>query len=404
MSETALADVKVLDLMWSIAGPAATRTLADYGATVVRVESSRRIDTARTLRPFHQGKAGVENSGVFQDFNAGKLGITLDLSGEVGRGVLLDLVRWADVVLESFSPGVMRAWGLDYEALRKVKPDIVMLSSTLMGQDGPLAGYAGYGTGAAALAGFFSLTGWPDRAPTGPFGAYTDYVVPKFTAAAILAALDYRRRTGKGQYVDFSQLEATLHFLAPAILEYTVNGRDSERMGNRDPVQAPHGLYPTAGEDQWVAIAISSEEQWQTLCRVMQCLELVRDERFATREARLAHHDELDELIAEWTRAREAEEIESTLQSMGVAAGRVRTVHELATDPQLLDREHFVELEHPFHGTTTVEGSRFKLSRTPARIATAGPTLGRDTPYVLTSILGYDAERIEELAAAGAFR
>src|SRR5271170_4554167 len=220
-----LKDVKICDFMWVMAGPASTRILADYGATVVRIESPTRIDTARAL--------------------------------------VHDLVRWADVVTESFSPKAMRAWGFDYESLRKVNPQLIMLSSCLMGQSGPLSKIAGFGNMAAAISGFHNLTGWPDRPPAGVFGAYTDYVAPRFTAMAILAALDYRRRKGEGQYIDQSQAECAIHFLGPAILDYTVNGRVDQRVGNSDAAFAPHGVYPAAGDDNWVAIVCRDDGEWR---------------------------------------------------------------------------------------------------------------------------------------------
>ena len=396
-----LSDVKVLDLTWVMAGPTATRLMADYGATVLRVESSRRIDTGRTLPPFHSGQPGPENSARFQNLNAGKLGITLDLTKEAGRAVVLDLVRWADVVAESFSPKAMRAWGLDYESLRQVKPEIVMLSTCLMGQTGPLSMFAGFGSLATAISGFYDLTGWPDRPPAGPFGAYTDTVAPRFMVAAILAALDHRRRTGQGQHIDQSQAESALHFLGPALLDYTVNDRVQGRTGNRDAHLAPHGVYPAAGDDRWVAIAAGADEQWQALCEVMERPELLRDERFATAAARLAHQDELDAILAEWTKGREAEEAEATLQARAVPASVVQNSGEMYADPQLAHRGHFVEVEHPTHGTITVEGSHFRLSRTPARFARAAPTLGQDNQYVLETLLGYSTERIGELVAEG---
>jgi crotonobetainyl-CoA:carnitine CoA-transferase CaiB-like acyl-CoA transferase len=396
-----LSDVKILDLMWAIAGPASTRMLADYGATIVRVESTRRFDATRTVGPFHNGQPGAESSGIFYNMNAGKLMITLDLSKEAGREVIFDLVRWADVVTEAFSPKAMRAWGLGYETLRTVKPDLIMLSTCLMGQTGPLAQFAGFGNLAAAIVGFTNLAGWPDRPPAGPFGAYTDYIAPWFNAAAILAALEYRRRTGQGQYIDLSQAEAALHFLGPALLDYTVNGRVQDRAGNRDVNYAPHGVYPAAGTDRWIAIAVTNDTQWQALCTVMERPDLLQDERFMTMAARLAQQDALDEQIASWTKERDLFQMEATLQTQGIPASAVRTMHELSQDPQFVHRGHFVQLTHPTHGTTTVEGSRFRLSRTPTRITGSAPTLGRDNQYVLETILGYSEERITELVAAG---
>ncbi len=396
-----LSDVKIVDLMWMIAGPAATRVLADYGATVVRIESTRRLDGARILGPYPDSDPDPECSGLFGNMNAGKLGLTLDISQPAGRDVFLDLVRWADVVTESFSPKAMRAWGLDYETLQQVKPDIIMLSTCLMGQTGPLAEFAGFGNLAAAASGFFSLTGWPDRAPAGPFSAYTDYVPPRFTAAAILAALEYRDRTGEGQYIDQSQGESALHFLGPAILDYTVNRRVQSPVGNRDPNMAPHGVYPCAGEDRWIAIAISTPSQWAGLCEVLQQPELFEDERFETVAARLTHQDVLDEIIVAWTQGHTREEAEQRLQARDVPASAVLSMYDLATEPQLDHRQHFVELDEPRHGTTTVEGSRFKLSRTPAQVHRAAPTLGRDNHDVLETILSYAPERIAELEAQG---
>src|SRR5260370_22937312 len=210
---------KICFLRGWMPGPASTRILADYGATVVRIESPARFDTARTLQPYLDNKLGPDSSGLFANCNAGKFGISLDLANPRSREVVHDLVRWADVVTESFSPKAMRAWGLDYESMRKINPGVIMLSSCLMGQTGPLAKIAGFGNMAAAIAGFHNLTGWPDRPPAGVFGAYTDYLSPRFTAMAILAALDYRRRTRIGQYLDKSQAECAIHFLGPAILD-----------------------------------------------------------------------------------------------------------------------------------------------------------------------------------------
>ena len=401
-NDSALADVKVLDFMWAMAGPAASRVLADCGATVVRVESSKRVDVTRTLTPFLAMPPGPEDGAIFHNLNAGKLMITLDLEKEAARDVVFDLVRWADVVLESFMAGTMRRWGFDYESLRAIKPELVMLSSCLMGQSGPLAGFAGFGNLAAAISGFYNLTGWPDRPPAGPYSAYTDYLSPRFTVAAVLAALDHKRRTGEGVYLDQSQAEASLHFLTPALLDFTANGRVAERDGNRDGLLAPNGVYPAAGVDRWVAIVVRSDEEWEGMCAAMAFPDLAGDARLATSSGRLRHGDELDRRIAEWTKTRDAEAIERVLQARGVPASVLQNSTELVRDPQLVHRGHFVELEHPERGRTVVEGSRFHLSRTPPAVRHSAPTLGRDNQYVLESILGYDERRITALVVAGA--
>ena len=398
--ELPLSDLKVLDFMWVVAGPTATRVMADYGATVVKVESTTRIDTARGLAPWNTGAAGPENSGLYQNMNAGKLGLTLDLGSEEGRDVVRDLVRWADVVTEAFSPRAMRAWNLDYEHLREINPDIIMLSSSLFGQSGPYSEIAGFGTMGAAAAGFNMVTGWPDRDPA-MVAAYSDYVAPRFTLAALLAALEHRDRTDEGQYIDFSQAEACIHFLAPAMLDYSINGREFERLGNADPQFAPHAVYPAAGDDRWVAVACETDAQWRSLATAIGRADLAEDPALTTATGRLEAVDALDAAITAWTEARDMFEVERTLQAAGVPAHAVQNSTEAIRDPQLLHRGHFVRLPHPLLGETTVEGSRFRLSRTPARVERAGPTFGQHNFEVLSDLLGYDADRIAELAAAG---
>ena len=239
----ALAGLKVVDLMWVVAGPTATRLMADFGATVVRIESANRIETARGIGPFHNNAQGLDHSGLFGNMNVNKLGLSLNLATEEGRGVLMDLIRWCDVLCESFSPRAMRAWGMDYESLRELRPDLIMLSTCLFGQDGPLSNVAGFGTMGAAIGGFIALAGSPGDDPAGPYSAYTDYLSPRFAVPAILAALDHRDRTGEGCYIDQAQAESSLHFMSTALLDYTVNGHVPELVGNVDRQMAPHGVY-----------------------------------------------------------------------------------------------------------------------------------------------------------------
>ena len=399
-----LDDVKVVDFMWALAGPGTTRTLADYGATVVRIESASRIDGARTVGPFHNNKTANDGSGLFGTYNAGKLGLALDLNKPQARGVVLDLVRWADVVCESFSPKAMRAWRLDYQSLCEVKPDLIMLSSCLMGQTGPMSSFVGFGNMAAAVSGFYNLCGWPDRPPSGPFAAYTDYLAPRFGAVSVLAALDYRNRTGKGQYIDQSQAESALHFLTPALLDCAANGRMEQGLGNDDPNYAPHGVYPALGQDRWIAIACGTEQHWRALCAAMNRSGLLSDESFATSAARHRNRDQLDQIIGEWTCGLTAQASEVLLQSLGIPAAALQDSKDVCHDPQLAHRGYVTEIEHPAYGKTVVEGSRFLLSRTPARIARPAPAVGGDNQYVLESILGYDDRRINELMAAGALQ
>jgi crotonobetainyl-CoA:carnitine CoA-transferase CaiB-like acyl-CoA transferase len=396
-----LAGVKILDFMWVMAGPATTRILSDLGAEIVRIESPTRVDTGRTQHPMHGGEPGGDRSSLFGSCNAGKLGFAVDLKNPASRDVIFDLVRWADVVTESFSPKAMRGWKLGYEDLREVKPDIIMMSSSLMGQSGPLSLMAGYGTMGAAIAGFHAVTGFPDRAPDGLYAAYTDYVSPRFAAAAVLAALEHRRQTGAGGYIDLSQIEASMHFLAPALLDWTVNGRETGRMGNADPHFAPHAVFRAAGEDRWVAVACRSDAEWQALCDVIRRSDLAADERFAAVEGRMQHREEIEAAIESWTSKHEAGEIERELQRADVAAHQVQDSALCVVDEQLLHRGHFVELPHPVTGTTVVEGPRALLSRTPANVERAAPTLGEHNQVVLSEILGYDDDKIAELIIAG---
>src|SRR5262249_20607690 len=208
-------------------------------------------------------------SGLLFNMTTGKRSVGLDLRQPLARGVLDDLVRWADVVVESFSPRGRAALDLEYQRLVQLNPTLILMSSCLFGQSGPLERYAGFGTMGAALSGFFHLTGWPDRAPCGPFGAYSDYMSPRFGVCALLAAIDHRRRTGEGQYLDFAQAEAAVHFLAPAVLDYVVNGTVTSRDGNRDAAMVPHGVYPCAGDDEWIAMVCRDDDDWRVLAGVL---------------------------------------------------------------------------------------------------------------------------------------
>jgi crotonobetainyl-CoA:carnitine CoA-transferase CaiB-like acyl-CoA transferase len=396
-----LEGLKVLDLMWVVAGPWSTRYLADYGATVIKIESTSRVDTVRTISPFKDHVPGPERSAAHATVNAGKLGVTLNLADPKGHEVALKLAAWADVVTESFAPGAMKKFGLDYDSLRRVNPDLIMVSSCLNGQSGPQSNLAGFGTMGQQLSGFGGLAGWPDRPPAGAPGAYTDYIAPKFTASAILAALAFRRRTGKGQYIDVSQGEASIHFLGSALLDYTVNGHVAERRGNASPDCAPHGVYPVEGDDRWVAIVVTNEAQWRGLCTVVEGLGFPEDPRFATLEARLENREALDAAVGAWTAARDADEIEQRLQTAGVPVHRATTSSDAFVDPQLSARDHFVTVEHPDLGPLPIENSRMRFSATPVCVTAPGPTFGQHNQHVLTEILGMGEEEFIELLAEG---
>jgi crotonobetainyl-CoA:carnitine CoA-transferase CaiB-like acyl-CoA transferase len=393
-----LEGVNVVDLTWAMSGPQTTRAMADFGATVVRVESTKVTDVARTVAPFIDDIPGAESSGLLFNMGAGKRSITLNLRNAEGHAVLEDLIRWADVLIESFSPRGGATLGLDYQRVSAINPSIVMMSSCLFGHSGPLAQYAGFGTMGASLTGFFHLTGWPDRAPCGPFGAYTDYMSPRFALCTLLAALDERRRTDRGQYFDFAQAESALHFLTPVLLDYTVNRTVQNADGNTDPAMAPHGIYPSSGDDQWVAIACRDDTDWQALATVLGRADLT-DMSVDERRARAS---ELDALLAAWTASQEPAVAAATLLRLGVPAHAVQNSGECASDEQLAAQHHFVTVPHAEHGTVVVEASRIGLSATPATIRRGPPVLGEHTVEVLTELLGYDDDRLGELFAAEA--
>lgn len=398
----ALEGLKVLDLAWVVAGPLIGRSLADYGATVVRIDSPNRVETARLMGPFPNGKFDPQQCTLYENSNAGKLGLSLDLRTEGARAVVRDLAAWADVAVESFTPGQMAKWGLGYDVLSQINPRLILLSTSLMGQSGPYAAYSGYGNHGASLAGFQSIVGPRQGDPVGPFGPYTDFVAPRFGLAVLLAALDARRRTGRGAWLDVSQAEAGMQFLAPQIADASVTGRPATCQGNRDAAMAPHGVFPAAGWDAWVAIAVRSDAEWQRLAELIGGGRLARDPRFQSLDDRKSHEDALEACVAGWTRPREISEIENALQAIGVPVHGLVDSEMFIADPQLLAREHLVRRAHPLMGEAVFEASHWRLSETPAAYARAAPVYGQDNGYVLRELLRYDAPRIAALEAEGA--
>lgn len=395
----ALSGLRVVDLTWSVAGPATCRVLADHGATVVKVESVRRLDAARTFIPFWNNEAGVENSALFDNLNAGKLSVGLNIATAEGRAVLDDLLRWADVVIDSFSPRGRMAVGLGDDQVRALNPDVVMMSVSLFGLDGPLAELAGYGNLGGALAGCYELTGWPDRAPAGPYLAYTDYTSGHLMLVTVLAALLHREQGGPGQFVELSQAETALQFVAPALIATAVSGEPFSRMGNDDLAMAPHGVYPCRGDDRWVAVACPDDERWLALCQLIGRADLAAEPSLRLAADRLAARRRLDDAVAAWTATLDPEDAAAQCQTVGVAAYTVQNSAECLADPQLAHRGHVVELDRSGR-RCIVEATRFRLSRTPGRPQRHAPLLGEHTFEVLTGMLGYDGDRVADLAAA----
>jgi crotonobetainyl-CoA:carnitine CoA-transferase CaiB-like acyl-CoA transferase len=403
MTKKVFDGVKVADFTWVGAGPITVKFLADHGATVIHIESRTQPEALRITPPFRDGIPGLNRSAYQASFNNNKCGLSLDLKHPRAREVLKRLVEWADIVAESFSPGTMARWGLAYEDLMKIKPGIIMYSTSQQGQTGRRAKVAAYGTQLVSLAGFTSLAGWPDRGPTGPYGPYTDMPTPPVGAAAIAAALDYRRRTGRGVHIDLSQYETGINFFAPVILDYTVNKRVQRGQGNRCSYAAPHGIFLCKGDDRWCAIAVFEDSEWKSLCNIMGNPAWAKKPEFSTLLLRKKNEDKLEKLLSKWTTNYDAEELMYKLQESGVPAGLVENAEDIHNDPQLAHRHYLWELDHPEIGKHSYEAPPFILSKTPAELNKSGPCLGEDTEYVCTRLLGIPDDHFIELLAQGVF-
>jgi benzylsuccinate CoA-transferase BbsF subunit len=402
-TQGALSDVRVLDFTWAGAGPFATKFLADFGAQVIKLESRKRLDMSRTAGPFAHGKPDPNATFIFLTSNTSKMGITLNLSHTKGIEIAKKLAALSDVVIENFSPGTMEKLGLDYKSLAQIKPDLIMASSSICGQTGPMKRFAGWANSGSCLGGHHMLTGWPDREPVYPNTAYPDVVQPVFTAISILAALDYKKRTGKGQHIDIAQVETMIQCISPAMLEYFQTSRTPTRMGNRSLYACPHGIFPCKGNDKWCAIAVFNDDQWRSFCTTMGKPELIVDERFIDIAMRKKHEDELESLISSWTVQFEREELAALLEKARVPSGPVQDASDiLDRDPHIRERGSFVRLTHPVVGECNHPTQPAKLSRSPAQVST-GPLLGEHNEYVYKTLLGLNEDEYATLSESGVF-
>ena len=415
MSKLPLEGIRVIDHGVAYTGPGATSMLGDMGAEVIRVESIRRFPTmvrGMVARPVREG---VEKYPGYADndpgsrpwdrwwqhhaLNRNKYGITLDLSRPKGVEIYKKLVKISDVVIENFSQGVMDKLGIGYAFHKGVKPDIIMISTSGLGDEGPYKGYSTFGSNIDSVTGMMSLRGYPgdDMMIRNPMPVWSDNVAAATAAFAAMVSIYYRNRTGKGQFVDLSQVESFLPHMGESIMEYTMNGRVPLPMGNRDSSMAPHGCYPCRGEDKWVVIAVSSDKEWQALCRAMGEPKWAKGKKFTTVSGRWHNQDELDGHISRWTKVRDNYEVMHLLQKEGVPAGVVTTPIELYEDFHLKERNFFVEATHREIGTCVYPGMFFKFSRTPARIRILPNLLGEHNDYVYGEILGMSREEIAQL-------
>lgn len=404
LSAKPMAGIRIADFTSYAAAPMATKYFADYGAEVIKVEGKSRPDQWRTFAPFKDNIPGVNRSGSFNQINTGKRSIALNLKHPKGVETARRIAACSDIVIENFAGGVMNRMGLGYDEIRKIRPDIIMISTCMQGQTGPHASHPGFGPHLTALSGFCHISGWPDRAPV-EIGTYTDLISPYFVGLTALAALDYRRRTGKGQYFDLSQYEIALQYLAPLILDYTVNGRVANRMGNALAYAAPHAAYRCRKEnnfDRWCTIAVFTEEEWKRFGEVIGRSPWIYDPKFATLQGRKENEEELNRLVEEWTINYSPEEVMNKMQSAGVPAGVVETGRDqLEIDPQLKHRHAFWELDHPEIGRYRAPAPPFLLMKTGCELRRA-PLLGEDNQYVLKEILGMSDDEISELLRKGA--
>jgi crotonobetainyl-CoA:carnitine CoA-transferase CaiB-like acyl-CoA transferase len=394
--------ITVADFSWVGVGPISAKFLADHGARVMRIESETRPDVLRGGAPFKDGEPGLDRSQFFGDFNTSKQSLTLNMKLPEAIEIAREVIRRSDVMIESFAAGAIHRLGLSYEEVRKINPALIKISTCLMGQTGPAAPLAGYGYHAGAIAGFYEVTGWPDLPPTGPWVAYTDTIAPRFISILLAAALDHRRRTGEGCYVDVAQIETALHFLAPELLHLQTSGIAATRNGNRSTIAAPQGCYRCAGEDRWCAIAVDTDAQWQNLAREMGRADLAADAALSDNAGRLGAHDAIDAAVTAWTSTQEAEVVMARLQGAGVPAGVVQRSSDLLRDPQYEQRHFYRYFTHPVMGRIPYAGHQYRIRGYDNGPQGPAPTLGQHSYEILSDFLEFTDEQIADAYASGA--
>jgi crotonobetainyl-CoA:carnitine CoA-transferase CaiB-like acyl-CoA transferase len=399
----AFSGLKVADFSWVGVGPITAKALADHGATVVHIESASMPDVLRMGRPAKDGIPGLDRGQFFANFNSSKLGLQLNLRTPHGKRIAMELIDWADVVVDSFTSGTMKRLGFDPKEILKSRPDLIWYSTTLRGQTGPHASFGGFGSQGSAIAGLHGLTGWPDRAPAGTWGAYTDFITPRYGVSALAAAIFERRVTGLGQFIDMAQTEAGLQFIGPLLLDYTTNGNMTERSGNSSFYACPNGIYPTLdGTERYIAISCETEDQWARL------VDFIDPDfsfaNFSSREERLKHEDVINKIIADWSSKLNGRELELRLIGAGIPASVVQRTSELYSDDQLDHRGFFETLNHALMGPTPYDGHATMFSgRKGTSLRGPGPVMGEHTHQVMTEILNFSELEIAEAAVSGAF-
>jgi crotonobetainyl-CoA:carnitine CoA-transferase CaiB-like acyl-CoA transferase len=398
-----LEGIRIIDLTMVFAGPVCSKIFAEMGAEVIKIESIARTDTFTRANVYPDNVPGEDNwnqGSSFHTLNAGKYGISLNLGDERGKEIFKQLVKISDVVVENYSPRVMDNWGLGYEALQKIKPDIIMVSMSGLGHYGPLRDSYMYVPGMEGMSGLTHVTGQPDEAPLLTGHAYGDWVTGVNAAAGLITALFYHKKTGKGQYVDLSGREAVACHVGEVIMEYTLNKRDPMRNGNRDAVMAPHQCFRCKGEDTWVNIAIENDAQWHSLCRAAGHPDWMADVRFADAESRKQNEKVLDETIEGWTNQLDQSEIMHSLQKAGVPCGSVLDMKGINLDPHLHSRKYFYVIDHGQGTGKRPIGSQMpaKFKGPKAFVPKRAPRFAEDDKYVFGTLLKMSEEEMASLA------
>ena len=402
MSVQPLQGIRVVDLTWMWAGPHCTEQLAHMGAEVIRLETPDHPCLNRVMPPFAGGIEGPNRTGGFSQFNQTKRSMALDLKHPDGQQLAHDLVLASDVIVENFAVGVVDRLGMGWETLTRLNPRIVMASISGYGQTGPYRSYVAFGQPILMFSGLARLTGYDEEDYRGVGTSYPDPNAALHAAFAILAALRERKRSGKGQHIDVALSESFLQVVAEGILPYTMRGEQLAPRGSRDPLMAPHGVYPSAGENRWLTIAVRTEEEWKAFATVVG-EPLASDGRFDTVAGRKQYEDSLDDLVAAWTRARDARDATVELQAVRVPAFPVQDMRDLANDEHLWSRDYFTQHEHPEAGKQQHTGVPWSYSETPAALRHA-PCLGEANEYVVRELLGRSADEYDRLVSENVLR
>ena len=394
--------IRITDLTWAGAGPYSTKVFSDLGAEVLKVESGVRPDPVRNGRPYKDGVQGLNRSGYFASRNNGKLSVSINLKHPASRDIVLALAAKSDVITNNFAPGAMERLRLSYEDVRRVKEDIIYLGMPMYGEQGPLARMLGVGMTIAAVSGMTSLTGYHDGPPLGPGTHFPDHAVNPYHATfAVLAALRHKRLTGRGMKIDLSQAESTLNAVGAAFTEWSTTGKEPARVGNRSATCAPHNIFRCKGEDEWCAITVLTDKQWQSLCATIDRADLGGEARYASAPGRLADVDQLEEAVAAWTAGRDAVEVMTSLQNVGVPAGIVESARTLMDeDPQLRERRYWQDVDHAEMGTTRFSSPPYLLDGERVDLRPP-PLLGEHTDEVLSRVLQYSGTDIQKLRDQG---